>query len=1078
MNDESLDDPFGENLRQTDCDIPETLPLASSILPSSFNLVDDVSSTATNNNDDFESLCSSPLSKRPRSVNEDPNQADGDIPETLPMASSLLPASFIPDDPSPTAAEMLPLTSSLLPASFIPDDASSTVTNNNGEPERLFSSPIRRRPKCVIKHLSSSSLKKRIKKSSNCRFCIRNKTRESLEQHLNDSEVCYNLYCRMLKVRSIDAVLLKLFPCLGCDKDGNFKLALHLSKSPSCFEKYKDRFGGQDTKEISKRIKNITRQSNKSRQSLSRKIENVKAKDFRAETKTVTEAINGFKTSTALSNYKRCIRCSGNFLDSATKEVDLSSIENEEEIALLRPEFKRMNKFFMCHICSGGRTSEQVGSQSNIFTAEVKNGTKILKPSNDNPLPTFEVSGREQVLIPTNLGSLKIFERKKLDQPSNIRRILYNCEKPSVEDFSSLYVDRLLKFKHRKDFFDRVLGTICDDRQRVLSSIKPIIDTSSIHASEHWEEAKRNANKFRFRQHGPVSIGFRIVTDPSDIETIATCLVIEGKVITVTFEGDEGFDLKTKYYLHPHNSSEECLGESCQKQDLEEILEGSQIETFNPRYSSTYICSVYQKTHALVENLIKTKSVDLYSEDYFVGVNFNSKGNAIIEGSLWTPPCDSLNEALGCSSLAGADLNTKDEPFLEFINKSIFTTMSPRILKDKLNITDDKANDLGLIVATNQMDLQSIPQVLGLESAFVESPSVDAESNIAASKEFTRMIQELLMVLSDEEKLDFPLPQWLADQVDKFEIETNEEVVVLKHGIQELLFKKEERLVNLMQRLGVLQGIYQYSTTCSDKVGGIVLKGEQVSNLFTRPYNPTLMRSFKCKMDVFPVNGFTDWAAKTDLLPMDNPEHDESLNVHDETHRTGSVIELYALADAKKIQDIYSSPSEFVDCSEEGDQKFKKVKEETAESYKMEGSDGFFEILSSNIQRHQLRMNGKHLLLAESCINYDFVGKKKSEELFDIFGKNLSKIPQTDVQSIYDNMNGEKVMPEYILCSNRHALKIRRKRKILQYHEFLDGSKEFRRNKVLLFFPLEPGSLLTREIIGEELKIFMNCFES
>lgn len=208
---------------------------------------------------------------------------------------------------------------------------------------------------------------------------------------------------------------------------------------------------------------------------------------------------------------------------------------------------------------------------------------------------------------------------------------------------------------------------------------------------------------------------------------------------------------------------------------------------------------------------------------------------------------------------------------------------------------------------------------------------------------------------------------------------------------------------------------------------------------------------------------------------MDNPEHDESLIVHDETHRTGSVIELYALADAKKIQDIYSSPSEFVDCSEEVDQKFKKVKEETVESYKFEGSDEFFEILSSNIQRHQLRMNGKHLLLAESCLNYDFVGRKKSEELFDIFGKKLSKIPQSDVQSIYDNMDGEKVMPEYILCSNGHVLKIRRKTKILQYHEFLEGSKEFRRNKVMLFFPLEPGSLLTREIIGEKLKIFMNC---
>ena len=147
----------------------------------------------------------------------------------------------------------------------------------------------------------------------------------------------------------------------------------------------------------------------------------------------------------------------------------------------------------------------------------------------------------------------------------------------------------------------------------------------------------------------------------------------------------------------------------------------------------------------------------------------------------------------------------------------------------------------------------------------------------------------------------------------------------------------------------------------------------------------------------------------------------------------------------------------------------RKVKEETDESYKFEGSEGFFEILSSNVSRHQQRRNGKHLLLAETCMNYDFVGRSKSEEVFEIFDQRLDKIPQSDVESIYEDTDGKKLMPEYILCSNRHVMKIRKRPKILMYHDFPDSTADFRRNKVMLFFPLKPGNFeLSGELIGKK----------
>ena len=645
-------------------------------------------------------------------------ERDDDLPETLPVAlPSLLPASLIRESSSYEAG----------------------LPRSDPDTSHIISSPAKKRSRYVISHLSSSSLKKMTKKTSHCNFCPRHRCRTSLEQHLKESEECFNLYCRLLKVRSMNAVLLKLFNCLGCNKTGNFKLAPHLSKSPSCYKIYQSRFEASSIKDLSKKIKNCTRQSNSSRQSLSRKIENVKARESRADSKTVSQAVNDFKTSTALSNYRRCFKCSGNYLDSGTKEVDPSADEFEEEDSLLlKPELMRMNKFYICHACSIGRTCKQVGNQENILTCEFMNNSKILKPSNpdsnNNPLPNFEVNGGEQILIPTNIGSLNLFKNKKLNQPNNVTRIIYNCEEPTPADLSSLYIDRLLKFKNRKDYYERVVGTIGDDRHKILSNIVPIIDTSDIHSSDHWEEAKRTATKFRFKQLGPSSIGFQITTDPSEIETIATSLIIGGYVITVSFDGDENFDLQTKYFLHPHSTSEECPGENCPKQDLEEIIakivEETQIPTFNQKFSSSYICSVYQKTHSLVESLIRTRSFELHSEDYFVGIKFNSQGSAIIEGSLWPAECANFNETLSNCSLSGEPNSFHKESFLQFIDKSVFTTVSPEILKHKLNLQNDKAGDMSELVAKNQLDLESNPKMLGIESVFLERPEGKCEDSV------------------------------------------------------------------------------------------------------------------------------------------------------------------------------------------------------------------------------------------------------------------------------------------------------------------------------------------------------------
>ena len=103
-------------------------------------------------------------------------------------------------------------------------------------------------------------------------------------------------------------------------------------------------------------------------------------------------------------------------------------------------------------------------------------------------------------------------------------------------------------------------------------------------------------------------------------------------------------------------------------------------------------------------------------------------------------------------------------------------------------------------------------------------------------------------------------------------------------------------------------------------------------------------------------------------------------------------------------------------------------------------------------------------------MNYEYMGRAKSEEMFDIFDQRIDKIPLSNVESIYEDNQGKKAMPEFIICSNRQVLKLRKKQKILQYHDVLEGSADFKRNKVMLFLPLKPGYELSGEVIGMKSK--------
>ena len=109
----------------------------------------------------------------------------------------------------------------------------------------VMESPPRRRRR--LHGPSSSSVRRKKIKSQPCSFCNRYKDFSTLEDHLQDSEYCRNLYMRYLKVSTLDGVLLKTFDCLFCPTKFS-RLSDHLRTHPDCKERYTRKYNIKDIK--------------------------------------------------------------------------------------------------------------------------------------------------------------------------------------------------------------------------------------------------------------------------------------------------------------------------------------------------------------------------------------------------------------------------------------------------------------------------------------------------------------------------------------------------------------------------------------------------------------------------------------------------------------------------------------------------------------------------------------------------------------------------------------------------------------------------------------------------------------
>ena len=82
----------------------------------------------------------------------------------------------------------------------------NNASNNSQQVQVMPDSPrtVSRRLRQTTRNLSSSSLRRRLHKPTHCHYCQRYRfNRQQLESHLEESELCLNLYMREHKVNEL-----------------------------------------------------------------------------------------------------------------------------------------------------------------------------------------------------------------------------------------------------------------------------------------------------------------------------------------------------------------------------------------------------------------------------------------------------------------------------------------------------------------------------------------------------------------------------------------------------------------------------------------------------------------------------------------------------------------------------------------------------------------------------------------------------------------------------------------------------------------------------------------------------------
>ena len=742
-----------------------------------------------------------------------------------------------------------------LPATPQPSDNVIARDNDCEEEASALTTPSRM-TQLKIKHLSSSSLTKRLVKSSNCRYCQKFQfSRSQIERHFQQSPTCFLLYQRQFKISSLDGILLKVLKCISCSATGNFSLKVHLENNGKCLKFFKERLNCDSWDNIKSKIFNLTRASHSSRSSLNRKFETLKSTTKKKESITMIEALNSYRLDTSFGNYRFCVLCLQFYCQSGAVEVT-SNHEKYRELDLInKPSFRRMNRHWLCNKCiATSSTTEDRFSQPKLKTVEI-DGKNILIPCEDVQSTDIQVTVNTLILCPKNPSAVK-------HSPTNFVVKFYVIQDHSNKTLTTHYNNRLAKFYKRKCFCDTYEGVIASSDRKEVSSLSPIIDDSMIRGSDTWITKKKNTIFSSFTQFGQLAFAFDCEVEFTNIETIATCILCSGQVVTVEYEGDRQDEYHRRYVLHNHKGELDACPQDC----IQTELTTSDLD-FVPKYIQTYLTNVSQKQAAFIQHFVKCKSFSLNSEDFYCGIDFDDSGIAHINGILWSLECQEFSKHLSSCSLTGG--NVESNMFLEYIERSVLTEFYYVDIRNKLGISDNEAKCIEQLVMKHQinLDLKDGLPLPSFQYLLTVKPSFDAKENISKSEEFLNFCKIHLIQLSEDEKKKLSTYEWLLQmsKMCNFGFLHNDRYIEVEFQSSKLIFILEERLASMIEQHGFMIGLYHYCLTCTDRDNSVILKRSMILQSFILPYNPLMLKAFQGRIHVKPINSVRKLSFKSNF---------------------------------------------------------------------------------------------------------------------------------------------------------------------------------------------------------------------
>ena len=572
-----------------------------------------------------------------------------------------------------------------------------------------------RRP--VNRYLSSSSAKRRMIKQTNCNFCPVEVDRESIEEHLQTSNDCLTLYLRHLHLKSLEAVILKIYPCLFCQIPFH-KLSLHLQSQPECLRQFKERFGVTSLSAVVKKISNLKKQEFKSRRSLERQFENARAKakkKAKLEEATPEVYLNKHIQQTTYSNYKRCVNCLCD-LSLAEEVTQASAIVQTEYDFESFSQHKRANKYFLCRFCIMKKESIPEIKNSFLTMTGLEGEGKIVfvpvmapdEPDEINFQPSLQRYHKDiKVMLPAAVASLQTFSTEvpvnKLSR-FEIQHILFGNQILDDKLLAVIYQNQLSKYQSLGKFDDLFKGEIEDNDRKLVTNLQPYDGLENNIRGSSKSEMNRNNEVYRkFAQFGKLCL-FLSTEIPIGHQTVATNLIQRGFVVTTSYNGEASQELDRKYFVHQgHSANSECNENNCQRVSIEEYLETTpEILQLTNENIGTYICSLESFVNSFVSNIITSPVAPLSAQEYHFQIKFNEKGIARLEGIIWPSCLQKINLLKIDKDIGIEEANSLKQEYLEKIQSTVISTSDPEVLKTQLRLTEVECDQIQSSIAKYQ----------------------------------------------------------------------------------------------------------------------------------------------------------------------------------------------------------------------------------------------------------------------------------------------------------------------------------------------------------------------------------------